>query len=392
MDSARAVVICPVLPYPPVGGGHKRTLRLLEAMQRAGVTPHVVTADTARPDGAEELRGRGWAVDLLEHPRAALHSRILQHLSRRPSPYITAVATRVQQLVMEGCLFVQVEHTQSAYYERALGATPWVLSLQNVDSELMRSVARGEPPLTPSWLRAWNRWHALRTVEGRAVPRADAVLCVSEGDAAVFAGRARELVVAPNGVDDDFFLVPAQLPAEDRILFFGQFDYAPNAQGISRFLREGWPLLAAERRTARLRLVGGGMGEALRRLVQGAERVEAVGFVEDLTAELAASRLVLVPIWSGGGTRLKVLESLAAARPVVGTPLGVAGVGFVPDRHGSVADTPDELARAAIQLLQNDAASMALAAEGRALAEPFRWTHAMAPAERLYRRLAQRSP
>src|SRR5919106_5558473 len=62
MGSARAAVICPVLPYPPVGGGHKRTLRLLEAMERAHVTPQIVTTDGSRPDGVAELRGRGWSV------------------------------------------------------------------------------------------------------------------------------------------------------------------------------------------------------------------------------------------------------------------------------------------------------------------------------------------
>src|SRR5918992_3300953 len=68
MGSARAAVICPVLPYPPVGGGHKRTLRMLESMERADVTPEIVTVDDSRPDGVEELRARGWSVDVVEHP------------------------------------------------------------------------------------------------------------------------------------------------------------------------------------------------------------------------------------------------------------------------------------------------------------------------------------
>jgi glycosyltransferase involved in cell wall biosynthesis len=388
MGSARAAVICPVLPYPPVGGGHKRTLRLLEAMKRVEVTPQIVTTDGSRPDGVAELRDRGWSVDVVEDAAVTARARLRQHLARRPSPYIPAVAARVRQLVAEGSAFVQVEHTQSAYYERDFAGTPWVLSLHNVDSELMQSVAREERPLTLSWLRASSRWRSLRAVERRAVPRADAVLCVSEADAAAFTRHAREVVVAGNGVDDAFFAVPAELPGEERILFFGQYDYQPNAQGIARFVSEGWPIVAAARPAARLRLAGKGMGDALRRLVQRSERVEAIGFVEDLAAELAASRLVLVPIWSGGGTRLKVLESLAAARPVVGTPLGVERIGFEAGRHGLVADTAAELGRAAVELLEQDARATSLAEEGRRLADRFRWTRTTAPAERLYRRLA----
>jgi polysaccharide biosynthesis protein PslH len=391
MGSARAAVICPVVPYPPVGGGHKRTLRLLEAMERAGVTPQIVTTDDSRPDGIAELRGRGWSVDVVEHPPVTARARLRQHLARRPSPYIPAVAARVRRLAAEGSAFVQVEHTQSAYYERDLAGTPWVLSLHNVDSELMRSVAREEHPPTLSWLRASSRWRAMRAVERRAVPQADAVLCVSEADAGAFARRAREVVVAPNGVDDDFFAIPPERPGEERILFFGQYDYQPNAQGIARFLSEGWPIVAAARPAARLRLAGKGMGDALRRLVERSERVEAIGFVEDLAAELAGSRLVVVPIWSGGGTRLKVLESLAAARPVVGTPLGVEGIGFEAGRHGAVADTAAKLGTTAAELLENDRLAGSLAEEGRRLAERFRWTRTTAPAERLYERLASSS-
>jgi glycosyltransferase involved in cell wall biosynthesis len=360
-------------------------------MERAGVTPQIVTTDDSRPDGIAELRGRGWSVDVVEHPLATARARVRQHLERRPSPYIPAVAARVRRLAAEGSAFVQVEHTQSAYYERDFAGMPWVLSLHNVDSELMRSVAREERTLTPAWLRASSRWRAMRAVERRAVPRADAVLCVSDADAAALELHAREVVVAGNGIDDDFFAVPAERLGAERILFFGQYDYKPNALGIARFLAEGWPIVTAARPDARLRLAGKGMSEALRRLVERSERVEAIGFAEDLGAELAASRLVVVPIWSGGGTRLKVLESLAAARPVAGTPLGVEGIGFEAGRHGAVADTAADLGRAAVELLENDDLATTLAGEGRRLADQFRWARTMAPAERLYQRLASSS-
>jgi glycosyltransferase involved in cell wall biosynthesis len=383
-------VVCPLLPYPPRSGGLKRTLRLLEAMERAGAVPNIVTTD-AREPAAGALRSRGWGVDIVPGPRPTQVRRARQHLMRRPSPYLPAVAARVRRLVGDGSTLVQAEHTQSAYYRRAIDGARWVLSTQNVDSELLSSVARAERPLTPGWLRAWMRWQSLRAVERRALPHADAVLCVSVADAEAFAPHAREVVVAPNGVDDELFEVGAELPGEERVLFFGQYDFAPNLQGITRFLREGWPVVAEARPAARLRLAGGGMGEDLRRLGEETERVEVLGFVDDLVAEIAASRLIVVPVWAGGGTRLKVLESLAAARPLAGTPLGVQGIGFEPGRHGAVAVSPRALGRAAADLLADDELSRRFAAEGRRLAEGYRWTRTMAPAEELYRRLLERA-
>jgi glycosyltransferase involved in cell wall biosynthesis len=390
MTSERAIVICPVLPYPEVGGGHKRTMRLLEAMESIGLAPHLLTTDGRDEGGVAVLRSRGWAVDILPEPPATQARRVRQHLARRPSPYLPGVAARLRELMAEGCAFVQVEHTQGAYYQAALGDAPWVLSLHNLDSELMRTVMRAQRPLTRAWVASLNRRLALRSVERRAVPRADAVLCVSEADRRALERRARRVIVAENGVDDAFFEIPPDLPPGEDVLFFGQFDYAPNALGIARFLREAWPLVVARRPAARLRLVGGGMGSDLRELAARTPGVDAVGFAPDLAAELGTSRVVVVPIWAGGGTRLKALESLAAARPVAGTSLGMGGIGFEPGVHGELGDDPAELARLTTELLADEDRARRVAAAGRGLAERFRWRCTTAPAEQLYRELLER--
>lgn len=383
----RVLAICPVLPYPVLGGGHKRTLRLLEAIERAGGIPHVVTADPLAGDGAAALRDRGWGVELFREPPGTLRRRARQHAARLPSPFVPEIAARVRELVAGGTAFVQVEQTQCAYYDGAFDGTPWVLSLHNVDSALLRSIARAERPLSRGWLSAWNRTHALRAVERRAVPTADAVLSVSPEDRDALARLGSEPLLVPNGVDDSFFEVPEAPPPEERILFFGQFDYAPNASGIAHFLAEGWPGLAARRPAARLVLAGKGMTPELERAVAAAERVEALGFVDQVERELAASRFTIAPLWEGGGTRLKVIESLAAARPVVGTSLGVEGLGFEHTRHGLVADSPVALADAAVSLLEQPGLGRRLGDEGRRLAQRYRWSETTVPAIRLYERL-----
>jgi polysaccharide biosynthesis protein PslH len=383
----RVVAICPVLPYPALGGGHKRTLRLLEAIERAGGTPHVLTADPDGREGAGALRERGWGVDLFREPPGTLRRRTRQHAARLPSPYVPEIAARVRELVADGCAFVQVEQTQCAYYDHFFDGTPWVLSLHNVDSALLRSIARAERPLSWGWVSAWSRARALGAVERRKVPAADAVLCVSAEDRDVLARLGSEPLLVPNGVDDSFFDVPAAAGRDERILFYGQFDYAPNANGVARFLAEGWPRLAATRPAATLALAGKGMTAELERAVAGAERVEALGFVGDIERELAESRFTIAPLWEGGGTRLKVVESLAAARTIVGTPLGVEGIGFEHGRHGIVADTAVALADAAASLLEQPELASRLAGEGRRLAERFRWSEATRPAAALYERL-----
>jgi glycosyltransferase involved in cell wall biosynthesis len=208
---------------------------------------------------------------------------------------------------------------------------------------------------------------------------------VSEHDAAHFGSTARRVLVVPNGVDDELFAIDERIPDSDRVLFFGQFDYAPNALGGRRLLREVWPRVIRERPGARLRLVGKGMDHELASEARAAEGVEVVGFVDALDAELADSSVVVVSIWHGGGTRLKVLESMAAARPIAGTPLGVSGIGFETERHGLIAETAPELASAVVRLLRDRELARGLAAEARRLAERYRWSAVTEPAETLYR-------
>ena len=382
-----ALVVCPtVAPHdPPYSGSQKRILRLIEAMQRSGADPHVLAVGTVEDAAVAVLGERGIRLESMQAPARSLARRLRQHALRRPAPHVPALARRIAELVdRHRPAFVQIEAMQSAYYASARG-TPTVLSAHSVGSEPVAMVARAMRPGTLGWLRQWNHWHAMRTTERRAVARADVVLCVSKHDAAAFSRVARQLVVVPNGADDELFEIDSELPDSESVLFFGTYGYEPNALGVARFLRDGWPVVAAARPNARLRLVGRGLRGELAAEAAAAKRVEAVGAVERLDRELARTRAVVVPIWHGGGMILKTLEGLAAARPIAATPFGVRDLGFVDQQHGLLADTPDALARAIVTLLEDRALSHSLAANGRALAERYRWSLATRPAERLYR-------
>ncbi len=376
-----AVIVSSVMPHPPVSGAHKRTLRLIEAIARAGAVPHLLTVDGGQPGAAEELRARGWRVEVPVQAPPTLRSRLRQHAERRPAPSLRSVAGRLQALA-PGAAFVQFEHPLNACYWHAIGATPSILSTHNVDSEVLRGAIGQARGLDRA--RAINRTLTMRSAERRAGRRADAVLVVSERDRSYFAELSDRVLLAPNGVDPEFFELTAELPENRDILFFANYNHRPNADGIERFLTEGWPRLASLDPDARLLLAGGEMGDGLAAQADRAERVVRLGFVSDLPGLVRRSRLVLVPLWHGGGTRLKVLEALASARPVVGTPLGVEQIGVIDGRHAVIAPTPVALAEESAKLISDPERSLALGREGRALAETFRWELALGAAEQLY--------
>jgi len=381
-----ALVVVPVLPYPTVSGAHKRTLRLLETIAQAGGRPHLLSTDRGAPGAVEALRERGWTVERLPEARPRVGARIAQHLLRRPSPYLGAVAARLRELAPDAA-FVQLEHTQSTYYLRHCAGRPVVASFHNVDSRMLWSIARSVRGIERA--RYANRAAATRTQERRAARRADAAIVVCAADRAYFARYARTVVEAPNGVDDEFFAIDPALPPSEDLLIFANYGYKPNELGLARFLSEGWPRLRERRPAARLLIAGRELPPALRRRALETPGVQVLGYVQDLPALIASSRVLLAPLWAGAGTKLKVLEGLASARPVVATPDAVSNLPFRDGAHGLLGGTPAELADAAEALLRDSGRAAALARNGRALAERYRWSLALADAAALYRRLLE---
>jgi glycosyltransferase involved in cell wall biosynthesis len=204
-------------------------------------------------------------------------------------------------------------------------------------------------------------------LERVAATAADLTVVVTEGDAADLGER---LVVVPNGVD----VTAADLgpPTRCRVLLPGSLFYGPNVDGARWFVDEAWPAIRSAVPQAELVLAGRGPTSEVRAL---GERpgVAVHADVADMAVEMAAAKVVVVPLRYGTGTRLKALEALAGRRALVGTTVGLAGLGIEDGVHARVADDAPGLARATVTALTdgNDGAAggVDLVAQGRALVE-----------------------
>ncbi|MBJ7471359.1 MAG: glycosyltransferase [Solirubrobacteraceae bacterium] len=385
MTRPRAVVACPSLPYPPVSGGRKRALRLIEAIDRAGARPHVL-ALAGSPEQIADLRDRGWEAEVHPHGTSRLQPlrRLRQDLHGEPEPHHPVLAARIADL-SRGAAIVQMEEAWLEQYMPSVPAGPLrVVSPHNADAEMLESFARAESGREALRLRI--RARRLGRTERRAVRAADLTVTVSEHDDAYFRGLgARRTVLVPNGVDDELFDLDPASGEPGRVLFFGAYHWAPNRDGLTRFLREGWRDVAAGHPGARLRIVGSGPLEAVNAAAAGLPGVEVAGLVDDIVAEIAAAQVVVVPVWTGGGTRIKVLEAMAAARPIVGTRVGVERIGFQDREHGLLGETPTELAAGLVELLADPARCVASGAAARVAVQSFGWSALAAPLEERYR-------
>jgi glycosyltransferase involved in cell wall biosynthesis len=165
------------------------------------------------------------------------------------------------------------------------------------------------------------------------------------------------------------------LPAAPKIVMTGALYTGPNIDGATWFCDEVLPLVQASTPDVELDIVGAQPTDEV--LALGRRRGVAVhADVPDVLPFLHASRVAIVPLRLGSGTRLKALEALAAGRPVVGTSIGLEGLDLVAGQHALVADDPRAFATAIVCLLGDDQLAAGLVAAGRRLVEDrYSWSH-----------------
>ncbi len=151
---------------------------------------------------------------------------------------------------------------------------------------------------------------------------------------------------------------------QDVIVFSGTLEYGPNRTAVQYFAAKIWPRLRQTWPDLKWRLVGR-HPEAVEKYVRGDSRIERTGPVEDAIPHLAAAKVAVVPVLSGSGTRLKIVEAWAAGTPVVSTSLGAEGLPTVNGENILLADDAAGFAAAISKLLSSSAERERLAQAGR---------------------------
>jgi len=254
---------------------------------------------------------------------------------------------------------------------------PKVLFQHNVESVIWERYFQTEShPLKKAYFGFESR--RLKRYESRICNRFDLVFTVSGKDAARLRDGLqvrRPLAILETGVDTEFFRPrPATPTIPGRLLFLGSMDWMPNIDGVQWFVEEVWPLIRSERPEASLDIVGRRPGVEVRRLVQTAPGLRVVPDVPDVRPYLAEADLFVVPLRIGGGTRIKIYEAMAMAKPVVATSIGAEGLPLDPARHIALGDSAADFARCVVDLLACPSSKRRMAeAAHRFVVDNYQW-------------------
>lgn len=381
----RILVLTSAVPYPPHGGGHIRMYAILRHLSRKHTVDLV---SLVRP--GDEMHRRALQqfcreVVFLAAPRREGLRRLAQSLKNlvllRDAEADPEIAAVVAQRLARGYDLVQVENGYMIPYVAAARGIPKILDIFGLGvSGVARDLAA--QPTQLGRARALVHWLKAKRVERRLSRLFDAVYVVSEADRAYLAAidRRLKIYVVPNGVDTDYFVPrPGPEPPPAHIVFTGAMDYRANEDAALFFHREMYPRILRSLPDVRLWLVGRDPSPRVAALARDS-RIVVTGAVEDVRPYLVRASVVVVPMRLGAGTRIKVLEALSMAKPVVSTSVGTEGLEVVAGRHYVAADDPEAFAAAVVRLVGDPVERWRLGAEGRALVEAdYDWRVALAP-------------
>jgi glycosyltransferase involved in cell wall biosynthesis len=375
--------VCFRVPYPPHDGGAIAMYETTRGLSEAGHTVTVLAVNTPKHhQPADALAHLGPNVQLMPvdvdtrlSPLKALNNLLFSKQPYNVERFINSqLAETFKHLLLSKTFdVVYVEGTFVAWYvtkflaqEIAAGRVPpreqlplFVLRSQNVEHTIWDMLAlRAGNPLKKWYLQSIAQ--RLRAFELSMLSHFNAIIAITEEDAVRFrhmyasslslvstqsvplaATRPKPVVAVMPASFDLRRLRPATTDPQPRTVFMlGSLNWLPNLEGVDWFLREVWPLAHAELPELELHIAGSHPPESLTKRPRGQDNVIVHGFVESSTGFMAQYELMLVPLLSGGGMRVKVVEGLAVGKAILSTTIGAEGIAARDGENILLRDSP----------------------------------------------------
>ncbi|TGE20009.1 glycosyltransferase family 4 protein [Hymenobacter elongatus] len=343
------------MPFPPHDGGAIAMHDVAAGLAAQGHQVTVLALNTPKHFQPESVLSHLPGVRLVTvpvdtrlSPVKALKNLLVGQVPYNVERFISpAVEARLTELLRTTAFdLVQVEGTFVAWYvdviKRVAPRLPVVLRAHNVEYTIWQMLAaRTTNPLKRLYLTHLAK--SLKRFEESYLCRFDAVAAITEPDQRRLRamGCPEPVVFVPAGVDMSRFQIDPQIKPKPKTLFMiGSLNWLPNLEGLDWFLTNVWPYVNQQMPELELHIAGKDTPARIHNL--GLKNVVVHGFVESAAAFMQHYDVMIVPLLSGGGMRIKIIEGMALGKCIISTGLGSEGI-FVRNGHDIVlCDEPTE--------------------------------------------------
>jgi glycosyltransferase involved in cell wall biosynthesis len=375
--------VSPEIPYPPIGGHYLRTynvLKLLSENHRIFFIGFV--KDKEELEFKKDFKKLCESFDVFFIQEDDFSFRFWLKVIRNllsPYPYIKHkyynknASRRIREILSEGQIdLVHLDMLPMSTYYSDLNSTPTILTNHNVESVRLHRWIQVEKNIFIKSFLAYQ-YIKLRSYEKKMCPKFDKCVTVSSEDEKVLKKlcKSDNFAVIPNGVDIEYFK-PLEGPiVPNRLIWVGGMSGPYNSDAVDYFLDEILPLIRAKKPEVEVDFVGGYPTKKLKQQELKNSHIKLHGFVDDTRPLVQKAAVFIAPIRSGSGTKIKVLNAMSLAKPVVTTSVGAEGISVEADKNIIIADDPKVFAEKTIYLLNNQHIANEMGMAGRKIIEKY---------------------
>jgi len=352
----KVLQLCHKPPLPQVDGGciamHNITRGLLESGQEVRVVAvetqkHPVKIDAFPADYLQKTRFESAFIDTTPHIMDGIRSVFM-----RKSYHIERFNAKDMVSKLEHILkheTYDIIHLESIYVTpyldviRKYSKAKVVIRMHNIEHQIWERLADNESNPMMKMVYRINK-KQLERVENTILNKTDGYMTISDPDFQYFQKTAPAVpgVVIPFGIDMENYELEDDYIASDKpsLCHIGSMNWSPNLEGIEWFLDEVWPLIHEAHPDLEFTVAGHGTPDKLLRRQD--PNVRFVGAVPNANEFMLDHDMMIVPLLSGSGVRVKIVEAMALGRVVITTTVGAEGLAVENGKHLFIADTPEE--------------------------------------------------
>jgi len=358
----RILILCNKSPWPLREGGPIAMYAMISGLMQAGHTVKVLAANTNKYTVDPELISsdfkKSTQIELVDIDLSLSVTGALYNLLSRKSYHVSRFHTKAftQKLisVLSNNTFdiIQLEMLYMASYLgviRKYSKAPVILRAHNIEHKIWQRAADNCPnPFKRIYLN--HLYRALMRFEIGVLNKVDGVVAITPVDALNLEKLSHNtnIIAVPFGINLDTLNVNPVQPSEPSLFHIGSMNWFPNEEGIKWLINEVWPKVAQQLPEVQLHLAGRHMPEWMFKLSD--PRIIIDGEVPDVWEYMQQFSIMVVPLFSGSGIRIKIVEAMAAGKAIITTPIGAEGINCEKGQHLLISKDANSFTDAIVKL------------------------------------------
>jgi glycosyltransferase involved in cell wall biosynthesis len=351
------------VPFPPTDGGAIGIYNITKGLSENGCKIDLLSINTpkhSQPAGAmiEYARQFDVFVNTNISKTALLKNLFFSSIPYNVERFISDdVSNTLKDLIANNTYdFIQIEGGFVVYYIdtiRQLSNVPILVRTHNIEYVIWERLALNESNIVKKWFFGILA-KRLKKFEKAFYNKADAIAAITTEDQRrlIEMGVNVPIKVIPAGVELKKYNYSETAVCEENTVFsISALDWMPNIEGLEWFLKYVWPEVLKHNPNCMFHVAGKSTPERLMNIK--IPNVVFHGFVDDAEAFKQKYQLMIVPLLSGGGMRIKIIEGMAAKKCILSTRIGAEGIICQNNKDIVLADTAEEWIDAILQLLSN---------------------------------------